>query len=477
MSASPQPTPRVAPTPGRAWWLGAPIYQIYPYSFADSNDDGVGDLPGITARLEHVASLGVAAIWLSPFFTSPMKDFGYDIADYRDVDPRFGSLADFDQLIERAHALGLKVIIDQVYSHTSDQHAWFRESRASRDNPHADWYVWADARDDGSPPNNWQSVFGGPAWTWDARRGQYYLHNFLAAQPDLNVHNPRVQDELLECARFWLERGVDGFRLDAVNYAMHDPQLRDNPPAPADGRVRTRPCNFLLADRLTPRLVQHAVDAWPDSEGTGWPSWAFSNHDAPRAPSRWASTPDRAAMARVTMLLLACLRGNIFIYQGEELGLPQAHVPFEQLKDPEAIANWPLTLGRDGARTPIPWRSNMVSSSHAWLPIAAEHLALAVDRQEHDPHSQLAFTRRVLALRTSGSALLTGTMKILEASDAILAFERTTPTQRLLCVFNLGHDARSWRPAEAERWRVIERSDGSSGWALPRLSGWVAEWT
>ena len=353
------------------------------------------------------------------------------------------------------------------------------------------------------------------------------------------MHNPRVQDELLECARFWLERGVDGFRLDAVNYAMHDPQLRDNPPAPADGRVRTRPCdfqlalynkshpdillfierfralvdtyrdrftvaeiggadaaddlknftaganrfhsaygfNFLLADRLTPRLVQHAVDAWPDSEGTGWPSWAFSNHDAPRAPSRWASTPDRAAMARVTMLLLACLRGNIFIYQGEELGLPQAHVPFEQLKDPEAIANWPLTLGRDGARTPIPWRSNMVSSSHAWLPIAAEHLALAVDRQEHDPHSQLAFTRRVLALRTSGSALLTGTMKILEASDAILAFERTTPTQRLLCVFNLGHDARSWRPAEAERWRVIERSDGSSGWALPRLSGWVAEWT
>ncbi|HKQ13643.1 MAG TPA: alpha-amylase family glycosyl hydrolase, partial [Steroidobacteraceae bacterium] len=246
MSASPQPVPRVAPTPGRAWWLGAPIYQIYPYSFADSNDDGVGDLAGIASRLEHVAALGVAAVWLSPFFTSPMKDFGYDIADYRDVDPRFGTLADFDRLIERAHALGLKVIIDQVYSHTSDQHAWFRESRTSRDNPLADWYVWADARPDGSPPNNWQSVFGGPAWTWDARRRQYYLHNFLAQQPDLNVHNSRVQDELLESARFWLDRGVDGFRLDAVNYAMHDPQLRDNPPAPADGRVRTRPCDFQL---------------------------------------------------------------------------------------------------------------------------------------------------------------------------------------------------------------------------------------
>jgi alpha-glucosidase len=529
MSASPQPAPRVAPTPGRAWWLGAPIYQIYPYSFADSNDDGVGDLPGIASRLEHVAALGVAAVWLSPFFTSPMKDFGYDIADYRDVDPRFGSLADFDRLIERAHALGLKVIIDQVYSHTSDQHAWFRQSRASRDNPRADWYVWADPRPDGSPP----------AWTWDARRGQYYLHNFLAQQPDLNVHNPRVQDELLECARFWLDRGVDGFRLDAVSYAMHDPQLRDNPPAPSDGRVRTRPCdfqlpvynkshpdiplfierirglvdsypdrftvaevggadadedlknftagakrfhsaygfNFLQAERLTPRLVQQAVEAWPDTAGTGWPSWAFSNHDAPRAPSRWASVPDRAAMARVTMLLLACLRGNIFIYQGEELGLPQAHVPFEQLKDPEAIANWPLTLGRDGARTPIPWRSSMTSATPSWLPVAAEHLALAVDRQEHDPHSQLAFTRRALALRMGSDALLTGTMRIVEASDAILAFERSTPTQRLLCVFNLGHDARSWRPAESERWRLIERSDGSSGWVLPRLSGWVAEWS
>jgi alpha-glucosidase len=324
-----------------------------------------------------------------------------------------------------------------------------------------------------------------------------------------------------------------------VNYAMHDPQLRDNPPAPLDGRIRTRPCDFQLllynkshpdiplfieriralvdsyhdrftvaevggadaeadlksftagtkrfhsaygfdflqAERLTPRLVEQAVASWPDQAGTGWPSWAFSNHDAPRAPSRWASTSDRAAMARVTMLLLACLRGNIFIYQGEELGLPQAHVPFEQLKDPEAIANWPLTLGRDGARTPIPWQSSMAGHTHSWLPVAAEHLALAVDRQEHDPQSQLAFTRRALALRGSSDALLTGTMKIVEASDAILAFERATSTQRLLCVFNLGHDACSWRPAEAERWLVIERSDGSSGWTLPGLSGWVAEWT
>ena len=224
-----------------AWWRGASLYQIYPRSFADSNGDGIGDLPGITAHLEHVASLGVTGIWLSPFLRSPMKDFGYDISDYRDVDPIFGTIADFDRLIERAHALGLKVIIDQVFSHTSDRHPWFQQSRSSRDNVRADWYVWADAKPDGSPPSNWQSVFGGPAWSWDARRGQYYLHNFLREQPDLNVHNAEVQDALLDAARFWLDRGVDGFRLDAINFVMHDPSLRDNPPAPDDGTPRTRP--------------------------------------------------------------------------------------------------------------------------------------------------------------------------------------------------------------------------------------------
>jgi len=538
MSASRETAPQ--PTPQRAWWHGAPIYQIYPYSFADSNGDGIGDLPGITAHLEHVASLGVAAIWLSPFFTSPMKDFGYDISDYCDVDPRFGTLADFDRLVARAHALGLKVVIDQVYSHTSDRHAWFIESRTSRDNALADWYVWADPKPDGSPPSNWQSVFGGPAWTWDARRGQYYLHNFLAQQPDLNVHNPRVQDALLACSRFWLDRGVDGFRLDAINYAMHDPLLRDNPPAPADGRLRTRPCdfqlhvynkshanipgfieriravvdsygerftvaevggadaeiemksfiggparfhsaygfNFLHADRLTPTLVASALAAWPNAEGSGWPSWAFSNHDAPRAPSRWADTKDRAAMARLTVLLLASLRGNIFVYQGEELGLPQAKIAFDQLRDPEAIANWPLTLGRDGARTPMPWRADALSRPGrlpSWLPLDPEHLPLAVDRQELDAGSQLAFTRRVLALRGRSPALVCGTMQILEASETILAFERSTHEQRLLCVFNLGTRDALWVPPDRGRWRIVEQSAAIEGWKLPPLSGWIAE--
>ena len=230
----------------RPWWKGAVIYQIYPRSFSDSNGDGIGDLPGITQRLDYVASLGVDAVWISPFFTSPMKDFGYDVADYCGVDPIFGTIADFDALIAKAHGLGLKLLLDQVYSHTSDQHAWFAESRSSRSNAKADWYVWADAKSDGAPPNNWQSVFGGPAWTWDARRGQYYMHNFLTSKPQLNCHSLEVQDALLDTMRFWLDRGVDGFRMDAVNFAMHDPELTDNPPAPPSSGVRTRPFDFQL---------------------------------------------------------------------------------------------------------------------------------------------------------------------------------------------------------------------------------------
>ena len=405
-----------------AWWRGAAIYQIYPRSFADIDGDGIGDLPGITAKLDYVASLGVDAIWLSPFFTSPMRDFGYDVADYCAVDPVFGTLGDFDALVERAHALGLKVIIDQVYSHSSDQHAWFQESRSSRDNAKADWYVWADAKPDGSPPNNWQSVFGGPAWTWDARRGQYYLHNFLPEQPDLNVHNPAVQDALLDVARFWLDRGVDGFRIDAINFAMHDPELRDNPPAPAGGK-RTRPFDFqqhlynqshprhrrlpraaagsdrrtttaspwprsaattrssemqaftagderlnsaygfdfLYAEKLTPELVARALKDWPESSRAGRPG--RSRTTTRRARSRAGSTAASRAFARMKMLLLCCLRGSIFIYQGEELGLPQVEVPFDQLQDPEAIANWPHTLSRDGARTPMPWSAERPTSA------------------------------------------------------------------------------------------------------------------
>ncbi len=498
-ASEPRPEAEVAAAVAQPWWRGAAIYQIYPRSFADSDGNGVGDLPGITARLDYVASLGVDGIWLSPFFTSPMRDFGYDVSDYCDVDPLFGTLADFDRLVERAHQLRLKVIIDQVYSHSSDQHPWFQESRSSRTSEKADWFVWADPKPDGSPPTNWQSVFGGPAWQWDARRAQYYLHNFLTEQPDLNVHNRAVQDALLDVARFWLDRGVDGFRIDAINFAMHDPELRDNPPAAEVGK-RTRPFDFqqhlynqshpdivkflerlrqvtdsypdrftlaevggdhalgemraftkgqsrlnsaygfdfLYSDKLTPELVARVAEEWPEEEG--WPSWAFENHDAPRAISRWAEEQDRSRLARLKMLLLCSLRGSIILYQGEELGLPQVDVPFEQLQDPEAIANWPQTLSRDGARTPMPWSSTSqnlgFSTARPWLPLGEDHAQLAVDRQEATDDSLLHFTRLVLRVRNQCPALRHGSMHVRQASGAMLVFDREEEGKRLRCSFN-----------------------------------------
>jgi alpha-glucosidase len=527
----------------RTWWRGATIYQIYPRSFADSNGDGVGDLAGIAARLDHVASLGVDAIWLSPFFTSPMADFGYDVSDYCGVDPIFGTIQDFDAVVQRAHALGLRVIIDQVYSHTSDAHAWFHESRASRHNPKADWFVWADAKADGSPPNNWQSVFGGPAWTWDARRGQYYLHNFLSAQPQLNVRSRQVQDALLDVARFWLDRGTDGFRVDAINFAICDPDLRDNPPAPPSNAARTRPFDFqlhihnqsqpeiplflerlralmdgyegsftvaevggadaeremksftqgnnrlnsaygfdfLYAPRLTPTLVEAAVAGWPDTPGIGWPSWAFENHDAPRAVSRWVDEPHRPAFARMKMLLLASLRGNIFLYQGEELGLTQVDIPFERLRDPEAIANWPLTLSRDGVRTPMPWTADAphagFSTVEPWLPLGEDHRALAVDHQLGDPASLLAFTRDALALRNAHPALREGSMRFVAVEETLLAFEREAEGERILCVFNIGAVPTRFA-TDSTAWRLLAETApvgrDESGYTLPAYAGFAA---
>ncbi|TAJ63038.1 alpha-glucosidase [Brevundimonas sp.] len=532
------PDPSTSPARPADWWRGAVVYQVYPRSFADTDGDGIGDLNGITARLDHIASLGVDAVWISPFFTSPMKDFGYDVADYCDVDPVFGTLADFDRLIARAHALGLRIITDLVLAHTSDQHPWFRDSRQSRTGPRADWYVWADAKPDGSPPSNWQSVFAGPAWTWDARRGQYYLHNFLPEQPQLNLHNLAVQDALLDAARFWLDRGVDGFRFDAINFALYDPALTDNPPAPPGGK-RTRPFDFqshvhnqswpqipaflarvralmdgypgrfsvaevvgdaaepemqaftageshlnsaygfayLYADALTPDLVRRANAAWDGAPGQGWPSWAFSNHDAPRAVSRWSQGRDRERFARMAMLLLMSLRGNVFVYQGEELGLPQAEVPFDRLVDPEAIANWPETLGRDGARTPMPWRADAphagFSTVEPWLPVDARHPPLAVDRQEADPGSILHLTRRLIALRKREPALRLGSLRFLDAPPSILAFERELGADILTCVFNLGHETEAWTPDG--RFAIIQsvNLDAAAPPGLPPLSGWI----
>ncbi len=523
-------------TASRPWWRGAALYQIYPRSFQDTNGDGVGDLAGITRRMDYIAALGVEGIWISPFFTSPMHDFGYDVADYRDVDPIFGSLADFDALVAAAHERGLRVIIDQVYAHSSVDHPWFAESRADRAGAKADWYVWADPKADGTPPNNWQSVFGGPAWTWDARRRQYYMHTFLKEQPQLNVHNRAVQDALLAVARFWLERGVDGFRLDALNHCMHDPRLRDNPPAPDTGRVRTLPfdyqtklhsqsqpgvlpfierlralCDdygaiftlaevggdkaaeeqkaytkgdrrlssaygfeFLYADELTPRFVADTLTGW--REGEGWPCWAFENHDAPRAVSRWCAPEDRDRFARMKMALLVALRGNIILYQGEELGLEQDDIPFELLKDPEAIANWPLTLSRDGCRTPMPWVNEPgggFTTGDPWLPLGSANLARAVAGQESggwgDGESMLAHTRRLLALRRAMPALRHGRQERVRAEGDLLAFSRIAGDQHVDCLFNLSPRARL-SPTGAVAGSVLLSVNGAGPDGLPPYS-------
>lgn len=478
------------------WWRGAVIYQIYPRSFLDTNGDGVGDLRGVMEKLDHVAALGVDGVWLSPFFRSPMKDYGYDVADYCDVDPLFGTLEDFDALVAKAHALGLKIIIDQVYSHTSDAHPWFAESRADRLNPKAHWYVWADAKPDGSPPNNWQALFGGAAWEWDARRRQYYLHNFLTEQPDLNIHESEVQDALLAVARFWLSRGVDGFRLDVVNFYTHDAQLRDNPKAeyratPARphqfqrhlfdrsqpetlafiarlralldaypgrfavgeiedeeplkrqleytngaNRLHTAYSFYLLrANAATPALFHDAQAGWTGQ--VGWPSWSLSNHDVPRAASRLAN--DDSRRVRQIMAILLAMRGTIFLYQGEELGLPNADVPFEKLRDPEALRFWPKGIGRDGARTPMPWtaQGGFSIAVEPWLPIDRRHLALNADDERAAPDGMFAFTRRLIALRKAHPALRVGEYTPSEASKDVLAFLRTASDERLYCAFNL----------------------------------------
>jgi len=478
------------------------IYQIYPRSFRDSNGDGIGDLPGIIEKLDYIKALGVDGIWISPFFASPMKDFGYDVADCRAIDPMFGTMEDFDRLLAEAPERDLKIIIDQVYSHTSDQHPWFIESRASRDGPRADWYVWADARPGGMPPNNWLAIFGGPAWTWEPRRRQYYLHNFLVEQPDLNFHEPAVQDAVLETARFWLDRGVDGFRLDVANFFMHDPALRDNPPFAHPNPVkpywlqrqiynRSRPENLAFVARFRALLdeypgamavaeiashdpvrtmvaytdgperyhtaysfvflrqsqgaahirgsVEDLLDASPDA----WPSWAFSNHDVERVVTRWsAGTGDRAAFAKMLIALLTSLRGTTFLYQGEELGLPQAQVPFERLQDPEGRTFWPAHKGRDGGRTPMVWEGNKphggFSSAEPWLPVDSSHLGFAVDHQVADPESVLAFTRRYLAWCRQQPALIRGDIRFLDVSEPMVAFERRSAGQGFLCAFNLG---------------------------------------
>jgi alpha-glucosidase len=486
------------------WWRNAVIYQIYPRSFRDRNGDGVGDLPGIIEKLDYVASLGVDGIWISPFYLSPMADFGYDVMDFCAVDPCFGNLADFDALVASAHALGLKVVVDMVWAHTSDQHAWFKASRLSRVGPFADWYVWADPAPDGTPPNNWLSVFGGGAWNWEPRRRQYYLHHFLPAQPKLKLSNPEVMAALLETAAFWLDRGVDGFRFDAVDFLAHDEALRSNPARSVEV-VPVKPYHMqqhrhdLGGEAIIPLLeqIRAVMDRYPAvmaiaevgsettdvaslervgrySEGdrgfhaayslaqmkskgdaaairtaiaeaerclpTGGMIWAFSNHDVVRVATRWGD--GSAAAAKLFMALLLSLRGGVFIYQGEELGLPEAEIPYESMRDPYGLNYWPDFKGRDGCRTPMPWRSAVKNSGFStaettWLPVPQAHRALAVETQLGDAGSVLNAWRRFLAWRKEHPALRHGALRLHETADPVVAFERFGGNERLYCAFNL----------------------------------------
>ncbi len=520
---------RAHAAPDRDWWRGAVIYQIYPRSFQDSNGDGVGDLRGIIMRLQHVASLGVDAIWISPFFKSPMLDYGYDVSDYCDVDPMFGTLEDFDALIAEAHRLNLKVMIDLVLSHTSDQHPWFKESRASRTNPRADWYVWSDSKPDGTPPNNWLSIFGGSAWQWDTRREQYYLHNFLSEQPDLNFHNPAVQDALLDATRFWLERGVDGFRLDTINFYFHSEGLEDNPALPLEKRDystapsvnpynyqdhlydKSRPENlgflarfralleeypgkaavgevgdaqrglevvaaytaghervhmcysfdFLSPQKISAPRVRRVLESFGEVAADGWSCWAFANHDVVRTPTRWAANEaDPIAYLKVISALLFSLRGSVCIYQGDELGLPEADLAFEDLRDPYGIRFWPEFKGRDGCRTPMAWSSFEpnagFSAAKPWLPVPAEHIARAVNTQEDGEATMLAHYRRMLAFRHAHPALIKGAIEFVETEGETVAFTRTHGNERVLCAFNLSSE-------EAE----VKLRDGQSAVGVP----------
>ena len=527
------------------WYREAIIYQVYPRSFLDSNGDGIGDLPGITSKLDYIASLGVDIVWLSPFFKSPMKDFGYDISDYCDVDPMFGTLADFDALIARAHSLGLKIMIDQVMSHTAEEHPWFAESRKSRDNPKADWYVWADPLPDGNPPNNWLSVFGGSSWQWDSRRKQYYLHNFLASQPDMNFHNPEVQQAHLDALRFWLARGVDGVRMDACNFHFHDTKLRSNPAATKRDTAtvtdvnpygmqshiydKTQPENLAFLQKirtllnefgavaigevgaddalgvmaeytadndklhmaysfnlLTPQFsaahIRTQVEEFEARVKGGWASWSVGNHDAIRVMTRWGGDNPSPALAKLVLAMQLSLKGTPCLYQGDELALTEADVPFELLQDPYGITFWPEFKGRDGCRTPIAWTDEKphagFTTGKPWLPVAEPHIAVAASLQENDPESPLNFARRVIAWRRNTPQLTRGEIVFFDAPEPVLALRRDLAGHPgVVAVFNLGAtpvevDLPSVAGAVAMTGHGLQGSVDGTKVSLPPYGGW-----
>jgi alpha-glucosidase len=483
------------------WWRGAVVYQIYIRSFCDANGDGAGDIPGILSKLDYLAGLGIDAIWLSPIHPSPNRDWGYDVSDYEGVHPDYGMQEDFDRLLAEAHARGLKVITDEVLAHTSDEHRWFRESLKGGDK--ADWYVWAPPKEDGTPPNNWLSAFAGEAWAYQPARRQYYHHKFLRQQPKLNWRHADARKAALAVLDYWLKRGVDGFRLDVANAYLHDPALTNNPPVPMDERTNANwahapnlqyhfyDSNLVeniealdeirrIVDRFPDRFVMGEFSEEPERCGAfaasdeglhsgysfpllhahvlgpgfirahfatlarhegHWPSVAFCNHDVTRTLTRFGGKNALPELAKLMLALLLSLKGTALLYQGEELGLPEADLRRDQLKDPVGDLYYPLHKGRDGCRTPMPWDSKQpnlgFTSGTPWLPMSPDHRALAVSAQASDPDSTLAFTRRLLAVRRANPVLRLGEIAFHDAQAPILAFERYLPGERMLCVFNM----------------------------------------
>jgi len=511
-----------------AWWQEGIIYHIYLRSFADSDGDGLGDLPGLISRLDHLNgrpdSLGVDAIWISPCFPSPDRDFGYDVADYTAIDPRYGSMDDFDRLIRQAHARGIRVILDLVYNHTSDQHAWFRESRASRRNLRSDWYVWADAKHGllgRRPPNNWQAVFGGQAWTWDETRQQYYYHMFLPEQPDLNWHNPEVRRALMEATCFWLDRGVDGFRLDVFNAWYEDVRLCDNPPRlglrgfdrqihqydvdqpqmlPALAEFRSlldsypartsvgelfghdpsRAGSYCGPDRLhmvfnfefsacpwQPERFLRAVTRWEEAlSADAWPCYVLSNHDVRRHVTRYGGRhPDE--VAKVAAALTLTLRGTPFLYYGEEIGLPDVRLSRRQVLDPPGRRYWPIYPGRDVARAPMPWEAGAgggFTRGRPWLHLHPSYPQRNVEEQRRDPGSVLSFYRALLRLRREMAVLRRGDFySLVDAPRDGLVYLRTHGAEAALVALNFRpHPARlaTVAPLGAGDWQLALSSLG-----------------
>jgi alpha-glucosidase len=499
------------------WWQTGLIYQIYPRSFQDSNGDGVGDLPGIIRRLDYLKWLGIEIIWLSPIYPSPMADFGYDISDYQDIHPIFGTLADFGDLISAVHSKGMKLILDLVPNHTSDQHPWFLESRSSRDNPKRDWYIWEDAGPDGTLPNNWLSVFGGSAWEWDEKTAQYYYHGFLKEQPDLNWRNPAVQHAMLDMMRFWLDRGVDGFRVDVIWHMIKDELLRDNPVNTAyqehsgtyeqllpvystdqpevhdiirsmrevldeysermmigevylpvdrlmsyygaDNKGAHLPFNFMLVsipwDALQIAAAISEYEAALPSEG--WPNWVLGNHDRSRIVSRIG-----VEQARVAAMLLLTLRGTPTIYYGEELGMQDVPIPFDEIQDPQGLNMPDKNLSRDPERTPMQWNTDEYggfSTVKPWLRISGEFAKENVQVQQEDPAAILFLYKRLIALRQREPALTTGSYIPVFADHQLIAYTRQEEGScTFLIVLNLTHQSCEFKTRQVNLTGTVEIS-------------------